>query len=282
MKRFAVVGNPIAHSRSPEIHQQFAAQLQLEIQYDRLLAPPDGFAETVEDFFAQGGAGLNVTVPFKSQAADWVTEMDADASAAGAVNTIVRRDHAYRGYNTDGPGLIADIRANLGWPMADRRILVLGAGGAAAGVLGPLLAEQPASLTLANRTLANARALAARFPEIEVRAYQTLHDPFDLVINATSVGLGQHGTPADSEFAALLAPRVLDGAACYDMLYGPSAEFGRYALQCRAASVSDGLGMLVEQAALAFTLWLGQRPDTAPVINTLRAQLDTSDARQQD
>lgn len=272
MKRFAVIGNPVAHSRSPEIHQLFAAQLGLRLRYERLHAEPADFVASVERFLAEGGAGLNVTVPFKAAAAAWVTEFDSAAAAAQAVNTLVPLRGGVRGCNTDGRGLLADLQDNLGITLRDRRLVVLGAGGAAAGVLGPLLAAGPAALLLANRTMSRAQQLAARFSGVEAVAFADLAGPFDVVVNATSVGLDD----STLTFTDLLPADLVAGADCYDMLYGPKAAFGAYAQAGGARQVADGLGMLVEQAAAAFTLWHGQAPDTAPVLARLRGPADTT------
>ncbi|MGI9324007.1 MAG: shikimate dehydrogenase [Pseudomonadales bacterium] len=275
MLRFAVVGHPVAHSQSPQIHEQFAQQFDLDLSYERLLAPLDAFADCVEAFFAGGGSGLNVTVPFKGQAAQWVTELDLSARRAGAVNTIVSQSHGYRGYNTDGAGLVADLKQSFQLDLRGLRIAVLGAGGAAAGALGPLLAETPARLVLANRTLPKAQTLAAQFDGVEAVPYENLSGSFDLVINATSVGLAA----TDQGFAAIIEPAQLKGTRCYDMLYGPSAGFGDYAVAAGAVETADGLGMLVEQAAAAFTLWLGLVPETGPVIAALRLVQEAVDDR---
>ncbi len=275
MLRFAVVGHPVAHSQSPLIHELFAQQFDVDLSYERLLAPLDAFATCVEGFFAAGGSGLNVTVPFKGQAAQWVTELDLNASRAGAVNTIVPQAQGYRGYNTDGAGLVADLKQCFQVDLRGLRIAILGAGGAAAGALGPLLAEAPSRLVLANRTLTKAQTLAAQFEGVEAVPYEQLAGPFDLVINATSVGLAA----ADQGFSAIVGPALLKETFCYDMLYGPKAGFVDYALAAGAIEAADGLGMLVAQAAAAFTLWLGLVPQTAPVIAALRSAEEAADDR---
>ncbi|MFK7912995.1 MAG: shikimate dehydrogenase [Pseudomonadales bacterium] len=274
----AVIGNPIAHSRSPEIHGHFAAQCGLTLDYQRLLAPADDFAATAERFLDQGGLGFNVTVPFKSAAAQWVDRLDSGAAASGAVNTVlIRPDDAGEqqrwGYNTDGIGLIADLQRNLGIPLAGQRVLLLGAGGAAAGVIQPLLAADVAQITVANRTAANARRLAERFAEITISTFAELAEPYDLVINSTSIGLsGDEKASTGQGFSDQIPDIVVRGARCYDMLYGPAASFSEFAQGAGAHSSADGLGMLVEQAAAAFTLWFGFQPDTAPVIQAMRAE----------
>lgn len=277
--RYAVIGNPIAHSRSPQIHAAFARQTGEDIVYERLPAPDDGFADTASGFLGNGGRGLNVTVPFKHQAYRLVEEPSARARRAGAVNTIwLYPDGRRRGDNTDGAGLVRDLKANCGLALASLRILLVGAGGAAAGVVAPLLEAQAgtarAALTIANRTAEKAAALARRYADIApVRGvgFAALADlaPFDLIINATAAGLHGH-TPDLPE--GLLAP----GAVVYDMQYGarPTA-FEAWAQAQGAAHSWDGTGMLVEQAAESFALWRGLRPETAPVIAALRADLGT-------
>jgi len=271
MDSYAVVGNPVGHSLSPRIHAAFAAATGEPVSYTTLLAPLDGFAACVEEFFAEGGAGVNVTVPFKGAAADWVDELDPAAAAAGAVNTIARRDDAFRGFNTDGAGLLRDLQGNCALTLSGARILLLGAGGAARGVLGPLLQEGPASLVIANRTAPRAAELAAAFrgeanaAALSTAALTELGAGFDVVINATSAGLSDTVVP--------LSPRVAAGAVCYDMVYAVQAgdtAFCRWAAAHGAARTVDGLGMLVEQAALAFEIWRGVLPAAAPVLERLR------------
>ncbi len=273
---YAVIGNPVAHSLSPRIHAAFAAATGEDLVYTALLAPADGFAAAARAFFAEGGAGLNVTVPFKQEAARWVQHLDPGAAAAAAVNTICRESGGYRGYNTDGRGLLRDLTANCGEAVTGARVLLLGAGGAAGGALRPLLEARPRCLAVANRTreraLALVRSVRAEMPGADVRAL-ALRDVtagFDLVVNATSAGLGPR--PAVAE----IDPAVVAGAFCYDMIYSGVGEDGRTAF-CRWAAdhgarrVTDGLGMLVEQAALAFALWRGVTPATGPVLQLLRS-----------
>lgn len=266
MSVFAVFGNPIAHSRSPEIHQQFAAQRDLEIRYERRLAPLDGFANAARQFFAEGGRGANVTVPFKLEAFALCDELTAAAQAAGAVNTLWQEGARLYGDNTDGTGLVRDIRQNLNWTIRQQRVLVLGAGGAVRGVLAPLLAEQPSQLVIANRTYEKARELAVLFADRGVPLFaenlQALRGPFDLVINAVSAGLS-------GEMPALPAGLLAAQGKAYDMIYGDT-PFLRWATEQGAAATADGLGMLVEQAAESFSRWHGWRPQTAPVIAALR------------
>ncbi|MCZ6712279.1 MAG: shikimate dehydrogenase [Gammaproteobacteria bacterium] len=274
MDRYAVIGQPVAHSLSPNIHRLFAEQTDQDLTYDKLPAPVDGFAAAAEAFFASGGNGLNVTVPFKSVAARWVDELDKVASAAGAVNTIVTQSGRSRGYNTDGVGLTRDLCDNLGWEIGDKSLLVLGAGGAVRGIIRSLLSLQPRSLTLANRTVETAQSLIAELRnlhsnvEVEFCALDATDAGYDLVVNGTSAGLSGEG--------ALVVERTVQGAFCYDLVYsaqaGVQTPFCAWASDVGAAGVSDGLGMLVEQAAQAFYLWRGVRPETAPVIAELRGR----------
>lgn len=273
MDRYAVIGNPVAHSKSPLIHAAFARQTGQNLVYAALLAPLDGFSATVAAFRQAGGRGLNVTIPFKLEAYDLATHRSPRAAAAGAVNTLAFAPNGeILGDNTDGAGLVRDLTANLACPLAGRRILLLGAGGAARGAILPLLGEGPASLVIANRTAAKAQALAERFAAEANRAHlsaQSYPDlagqGFDVVINATSTSLSGETPPLPP---GLYAP----GALAYDMMYGPGAtRFLAAARADGAAHLADGLGMLVEQAAESFCLWRGIRPDTAPVLAALRA-----------
>jgi len=272
---YAVFGNPIAHSRSPDIHARFAAATGQDMTYRRQLVPVDGFAEAAEAFFRSGGKGLNITLPFKQEAFAWAAELTPRARRAGAVNTLAPLSSgAILGDNTDGAGMVRDILANQGWGLAARRVLILGAGGAVRGVLEPLLAERPATVTIANRTSGKALELARAFSElgaVEGCGYDGLAGrSFEVVINGTSASLAGDLPPLPDD---LLAP----AACCYDMAYGREPTvFMAWAERHGAAAVADGLGMLVEQAAEAFFLWRGVRPETEPVIGALRAGL-TSD-----
>jgi shikimate dehydrogenase len=268
--RYAVIGNPIAQSRSPEIHRAFAQQTAQPMSYEALLAPLDGFAATVAAFRAAGGKGLNVTTPFKLEAFALATRASARARAAGAVNTLAWRDDAWYGDNTDGVGLVRDLEQNLHCKLEGRAILLLGAGGAARGVLGPLLAARPQSLTITNRTVAKAQELAAAFtaagPVIAIGFEQVEDRVVDLVIDATSVSLA-----SGTESIAWPPVQMHPGALAYEMAYGKSdTAFRRWAQSCGAHAYSDGLGMLVEQAAESFFIWRGVRPDTAAVLAQLR------------
>ncbi len=280
-ERYVVIGNPIAHSKSPQIHAAFAHQTGETVAYDRLLAPLDGFEASVRDFIATGGRGANVTVPFKLEAYALADLLSERATAAGAVNTMRFDRDGERitivGDNTDGVGLVRDIVVNAGVAVAGARVLLLGAGGAARGVILPLLAESPAQLVIANRTLERAEELVAQFAQaahsasagpvqLSASRFEQLAGSFDVVINATSASLSAELPPVPpSVFAA--------GGFAYDMMYGAQPTvFMQMAAQAGAA-VRDGLGMLVEQAAESFFVWRGVRPATMPVYRELRAQL---------
>jgi shikimate dehydrogenase len=264
--RYAVIGNPVAHSKSPWIHAQFARAAGEDIEYGQLEAPLDGFVRAVEAFRAQGGKGLNVTLPFKQQAFRWCAGTSERAAAAQAVNTLLLDRGRPWGDNTDGVGLVRDLGANLGRRLAGARILLLGAGGAAQGVIAPLAQAGAAEIVVANRTLPRAQALAARVAGVTGCGFDALAgQSFDLVINATSAGLSGELPPL---------PRGLfrPGALAYDMVYGRETPF-LAAARAAGARVSDGLGMLVEQAAESFRLWRGRMPDTGPVLAELRARV---------
>jgi len=269
--RYVVVGNPIAHSKSPQIHAAFAAQTGQNLSYERLLAPLDGFAASVAAFRADGGKGLNVTVPFKQEAWQLCDELSERAQLAEAVNTIQLEDWQLKSRQAELERY-ANLRRWKGHEdLQGKRILLLGAGGAARGVILPLLAEQPACLTIANRTASKAEQLAQQFRQhgtINASSYEALAgQTFDAVINATSASLSDALPP-------LPAGCFATGSLAYDMMYGKGlTPFLRFAQQQGAAHLADGLGMLVEQAAEAFRIWRGVRPDTAPVINSLRASL---------
>ena len=269
--RYAVFGNPIAHSKSPQIHAAFAAATAQDLRYEALLAPLDGFAGAVADFVAAGGRGANVTVPFKEEAFRLATRLSPRAARAGAVNTLVFSDAGMLGDNTDGAGLVHDIMRNLTVDLAGKRILLLGAGGAARGVIQPLLAEAPAALHIANRSADKAVALAQAFADLAAVSGGSFSDlaglQFDVVINATSASLAGEPLPLPT---GLFAP----GCLAYDMMYGKGeTHFLAQARLAGAARCADGLGMLAEQAAEAFLVWRGVRPATAGVLATLRAAL---------
>jgi shikimate dehydrogenase len=269
--RYAVIGNPVAHSKSPQIHAEFARQTGQDMVYERLLAPLDGFKETAKRFFSEGGKGLNVTVPFKHEAWAMVDAHADSAQDAGAVNTIRLEGGRLVGHNTDGVGLVNDIQRNLGFPIQGKRVLLMGAGGASHGVMQPLLQQRPDRLVVANRTLDKAVSLVKHFQKsgqlaahgIAAQSYAGLAGAqFDLVINATSAGLsGEMPLLPEDVFAA--------GALAYDMVYGRDTPFLEVARKNGARAV-DGLGMLVEQAAESFFIWCDVRPQTAPAIKKLR------------
>jgi len=268
--RYAVVGNPVAHSKSPFIHSEFARQTAQDVKYERLLAPLDSFRVTVDNFRAEGGKGVNITLPFKLEAYALAHEHSERATDAQAVNTLKFDGSTLYGDNTDGVGLLRDIEQNLRFSMLGRRILLMGAGGAAQGVVGPLLSVRPESLVIANRTVEKAQRLAERFSgrgAVSACGYAALSgQSFDLVINATAASLSA-SVPDLPE--GIFAP----GALAYDMMYGRgTAAFLDFALGQGAARVADGVGMLVEQAAESFFLWRGVRPQTGPVIAALQAQ----------
>ncbi len=269
MDNYAVVGNPIEHSLSPRIHGLFAQQTGETFRYERRLAPLDGFVESVELFAAGGARGFNVTVPFKTQAHDWVDELDDEARAAGAVNTVVLENDKSLGCNTDGIGLVRDLVHNQGLQIQGTQVLLLGAGGAVLGVVRRLLAENPTRLVIANRTVSKAQTLAVRLAEeyadfgceITGVGLGEVAGCYDLVINATSAGLRGTGDLIDAS--------VVRQAVCYDMVYGSGTPFTRWARQAGAVRALDGLGMLVEQAAAAFYLWRGVHPETDHVLARL-------------
>ncbi len=271
--QYAVIGNPVAHSKSPVIHAEFARQTGHDIAYTTIFAPLDGFRTEVLKFRDAGGKGLNVTVPFKHEAWNLVGAHAGYALDAGAVNTIKFIDGQMVGYNTDGIGLVRDIQDNLKYPIQGRRVLLMGAGGATYGVMHPLLSEHPDTLIVANRTPDKAVSLVAHFQKFEkfaingisARPYSQLSDTkFDLIINATSAGLSDEMPPLPNDIFAA-------DALAYDMVYGKTTPFLHFA-QERGARSADGTGMLVEQAAESFFIWRGVRPQTAPVIARLRSE----------
>jgi len=269
--RYAVIGNPIAHSKSPLIHAMFAEQTGQAMSYERILAPLDGFREAVLRFRAEGGRGMNVTVPFKLEAFALADRLSERAARAGAVNTLIFRDDGQiEGDNTDGIGLVRDLK-QAGIPLQGRRILLLGAGGAVRGVLAPLLAERPAALVIANRTADKAAQLAMDFADLgPITGCGLDHLPgqrFDLIVNGTSASLSGDLPPLPDELLA-------DNGDAYDMAYGAEpTPFQRWAESRGARLALNGLGMLVEQAAESFRLWRGVMPNTLPVRQALAASL---------
>jgi shikimate dehydrogenase len=270
MERYAVIGNPIAHSLSPHIHRRFAQQTGEDIAYDALLAPLEGFRACVERFFGEeDGRGANVTLPFKVEAFELAQVATERARLAGAANFLAREGDRIRADNTDGAGLVRDLAHNVGVHLEGARVLLLGAGGAARGIVAPLLAAGVARLTIANRTASRAEELARHFaPHGDVRACaleSVAESRYDLVVNATSTSTRGESLELP---AALLGPGVL----AYDMAYGENARAFVAGARERGARACDGLGMLVEQAAESFELWRGVRPLTAPVLAELRAR----------
>lgn len=265
--RYSVIGNPVAHSRSPDIHTAFAQETAQDIEYTRLLAPVDGFAAVLDTFRESGGLGASITVPFKEEAFRLSDQLSDRARRAGAVNTVLLSPGRILGDNTDGAGLVSDLVHNLGIVIAGKRVLMVGAGGASRGALGPLLDQNPATVVIANRTEARAAELAAHFASEAAIAAVSFTDlsgrPFDIVINATAASLA-------GVAPALPAGIYAAGALAYDMMY--SSRDTPFMAQARSqgARVADGLGMLVEQAAEAFCLWRGVRPATGPVLEILR------------
>ena len=275
--RYAVIGHPVNHSRSPFIHAQFAAQTHQSISYDTIDANPADFAATVREFFAAGGKGLNITIPHKEAALQLVDELTARARRAGAVNTLALRsagdgpDFSLLGDNTDGAGLVRDLLNNHRVVIAGRRLLLLGAGGAARGVLAPLLGLKPSALTVVNRNVERALELVEQFRDLgrlSAIGYPELRsEPYDIVINATAASLAGELPP--------LPPGIVGThSICYDMAYGrEDTPFVRWAFDRGCSRALMGLGMLVEQAAESFHLWRGLRPDTASVLSELTAEL---------
>lgn len=267
---YAVVGHPISHSKSPRIHSLFASQTGEALEYTAIQAPLDGFEKTVTGFFARGGKGLNVTVPFKEAAWQMAGRHSARALKAGAANTLYQSDGVLVADNTDGSGLVQDLLVNHGVALKGARILVLGAGGAVRGVIAPLLLEQPQSLLIANRTPAKAQNLVKLFAghagvtQLDSSGFGAVTGHFDVIINGTSASL-------KGDLPPLPVQLIEKDTVVYDMMYAATTTtFNQWALDNGATRVYDGLGMLVEQAAEAFLVWRGVRPETAPVIASLR------------
>lgn len=271
---YAVIGNPIAHSKSPQIHAAFALQTSQAVVYTRMFCEIGAFAHTVQAFRTAGGKGLNITVPFKHEAFALATQRTPRAELAGAVNVLTFTADGIMGDNTDGAGLMRDITVNLGCTLREKKLLLLGAGGASFGVAGPLIGESPCVLVIANRTLSKAEALVQRFSnsamqcKISASPYAALAGKkFDVVINATAAGLsGSMPELPENIFAP--------GALAYDLVYGKTTPFMQFAQACGAPGmrIVDGLGMLVEQAAESFLIWRGVRPLTGPVMAALRTR----------
>lgn len=263
------MGNPVAHSKSPLIHAEFARQTGQRIEYTAIQVEPGGFEQAVGNFHANGGAGLNVTVPFKQDAYRYATQCSERAELAQAANTLVFENNAVYADNTDGVGLVRDLEQNIGVTIKGKRILILGAGGAVQGVLGPLLGEAPAAVAIVNRNVDKAFTLKQRylaFGNVLACGYGELdrHDAYDMVINGTSAGISGELPP--------ISNNIISGdSVCYDMFYAAKdTAFVAWAKEQGASHAYDGLGMLVEQAAESFFLWRGKRPETAPVIDLVR------------
>ena len=271
---YCVIGNPVAHSRSPWIHARFAELTGQALHYERLLVPLDSFSDGLRGFIARGGRGCNVTVPFKFEAAAMAQHLSPRAMLAQAANTLSMHADGIHADNTDGAGLVADIEHNAGVRIVRRNVLLIGAGGAAAGVLGPLLSAGPAQLTVVNRTHQRAADLVerhadwARIQQVPLRAVEVgaLQQDFDIVVNATASSLAGGDIPVP---AHVLRP----GALALDMMYGPAAQGFLDWARAHGATPRDGLGMLVEQAAESFHIWRGVRPPSAQVLSELRALL---------
>ena len=274
MDQYCVMGNPVAHSQSPWIHARFAELTGQSLHYGRRLVAADGLAEAVRDFAAEGGKGCNITVPFKFEAQALARRTSERAQLAQAANLLSFEPEGIFADNTDGIGLVQDIQLNAGFNLRACQVLLIGAGGAAAGVLGPLILAQPGGITVANRTSSKAQSLVERhapLAELHRVALQTstlesVPGKFDLVINATVSSLAGAGSP--------IPPSTLKpGTLVYDMMYGPAAEDFMAWARAHGAQPRDGLGMLVEQAAEAFAVWRGVRPPSAQVLDELRLHL---------
>jgi shikimate dehydrogenase len=267
---YAVMGNPISHSKSPQIHSAFAEQTEQDLIYSAILVPLEKFKDEADGFF-RNGLGLNVTVPFKEDAWQYADTYSSRALRARAVNTLIKKeDGSIHADNTDGIGMVRDIVVNNDCAIAGKRVLILGAGGAVRGILEPLLEEKPVDVVIANRTVSKAQTLAEDFADvgkISVCGFDQLEGLFDLIINGTSASLSGELPPIPE---AVIHPQT----TCYDMMYGAEPTvFNQWAANLNAAATLDGLGMLVEQAAEAFNLWRGVRPESGPVIETIRSNL---------
>ena len=270
MNKFGVIGNPIDHSLSPMIHHEFAKEFDIEISYEKILSPVEAFNLTAEKFISTGGIGFNITLPFKINAYSFSKDLTEDAKAAGAVNTIKVDNNNIYGENTDGKGLVNDLEKNLEQTLQNKEILIIGAGGATRGILKPILDKNPEKILIANRTKEKSLRLVDEFSEYgKVCGFgidQIKSKPVDIVINATSTSID--GTMLN------LPKGLCEGAVCYDLMYGSVTPFMKWALKDSALVVTDGLGMLVEQAALSFEFWLGKKPATLPVINLIKETVD--------
>ena len=269
---YAVIGNPIEHSKSPDIHLLFADQTGEQLNYEKILADENKFSQTVTEYFSSGGKGLNVTVPFKNDACEFVDELTDYAKNAGAVNTIYKDENdKFIGTNTDGIGLLRDLKKTLRVQIINKKILIIGAGGATQGIVEPLLNEKPAELMIANRTVSKAETIAKQFASFGNISSCSLNDIpkqiYDLVLHATSAGLQGSNVELPVE---IIGPNT----CCYDLLYSDQdTPFMSWAKNNNAGKVVDGFGMLLEQAAEAFYLWRGMRPDTGMAYHYFRPDL---------
>ena len=271
---YAVMGNPIHHSKSPQIHEQFAEQSKQDLVYSAMLVPKDGFENAANEFFKGKGRGLNITVPFKEEAYKLADSLTERAQTAQAVNTLMlQEDGTILGDNTDGAGLVGDLVLNNQVVLQGKRILVIGAGGAVRGILQPFLMQQPASITIVNRTFTKAQSLASSFKKfgvINAAEFSELTQPFDVIINGTSASLNGELPPLSS---AVIGSQTI----VYDMMYASKpTHFLEWAKSHGAKKVLDGLGMLVGQAAVSFELWRNIRPNSQAVLESMRKQLQDS------
>ena len=267
---YAVMGNPINHSKSPQIHSAFAEQTKQDLIYSAILVPLEKFKEEADRFF-HNGLGLNVTVPFKEDAWQYADTYSSRALRAGAVNTLIKKeDGSIHADNTDGIGMVRDITFNNGCVIKGKRVLVLGAGGAVRGILEPVLEEKPLEVVLANRTVSKAQVLASDFSDvgnITGCGFDQIEGQFDLIINGTSASLSGDLPPIPDSV-------IHEHTTCYDMMYGSEPTvFNQWAAGLNSGATLDGLGMLVEQAAESFKAWRGVRPESSPVIDSIRANL---------
>jgi shikimate dehydrogenase len=272
---YAVMGNPINHSKSPQIHSAFSEQTDQDLIYSAILVPLEKFKEEADSFF-RNGRGLNITVPFKEDAWQYADTYSSRALRAGAVNTLIKKeDGSVHADNTDGMGMVRDITVNNACSIAGKRILVLGAGGAVRGILEPVLEEKPQEVVVANRTVSKAQNLAKDFADlgpISGCGFEQIEGQFDLIINGTSASLSGELPPVPESV-------IHAETTCYDMMYGAEPTvFNQWAASLNAAATLDGLGMLVEQAAESFNLWRGVRPESSPVIHSIRESLTPTKA----
>ena len=265
MKKFAVIGNPIEQSKSPIIHKHFAEQFGIELEYTKILAPVEGFKTAADEFFKNGGLGMNVTMPFKDDAFNYADELTERAKLAEAVNTLIYKDGKVVGDTTDGEGVVRDHLFH-GVELKDRRVLLIGAGGAAKGSVESILKQKPASLTIGNRTVSKAEAIAAKFPagQVQAKGFDNLASDYDVIINSTSCSLTGELPDID--------PAIFTSAfSAYDMCYKKEQTlFNQWVENHSNAKTIDGLGMLIEQAAESFSVWHGKMPNTTDIRHTLR------------